>query len=107
MSMPLWNSVPDDQGDCRIPNSELTAPRIGQRDGSAARALPARKTSRSRALRLSPCSATLSARRSSSSDGEGRGPGEVEAEDSGAVATNDEQAELLAARSARAVSGRG
>src|SRR5207249_11804701 len=40
-------------------------------------------------------------------DGEGRGPGKVEAEDSGAVATNDEQAELLAARSARAVSGRG
>ena len=38
-------------------------------------------------------------------DGEGRGPGEVEAEDSGAVAANDEQAELLAARPARAISG--
>src|SRR5205809_180292 len=131
MSRPLWNSVPDDHGDTRMPNSELTAPRIGHREGSAASALPARATSRSSALRLSPCSATLSARRSSSSRGEslpvtrsarsaaetagrgrrdgdsdegadGRRAGEVEPDDPGSVAADDEQAELFPVGPARA-----
>src|SRR5262250_56450 len=69
MSRPLWNSFPDVHGDWRMPNSELTAPRIGHRDGSAASALPAFPTSRSSALRLSPCSATASARHSVDAEG--------------------------------------
>src|SRR2546429_5747659 len=41
MSMPPWNSVTRVHGERRLPNSELTEPRTGQRDGSAATALPA------------------------------------------------------------------
>src|SRR4029450_7257102 len=49
MARPLWNSMPDVHGESRMPNSELTAPRTGQREGSAATALPARDISRSSA----------------------------------------------------------
>ena len=72
ISMPPWNSVTRVHGERRLPNSELTEPRTGQRDGSAATALPARAIKRSRARRCSPCSVTLSARRSTSSFGESR-----------------------------------
>src|SRR2546427_6112153 len=33
MSRPLWNSVTRVQGETRLPNSEFTPPRTGQRDG--------------------------------------------------------------------------
>src|SRR5437016_10410038 len=49
ISMPPWNSVTRVHGERRLPNSELTEPRTGQRDGSAATALPARAIKRSRA----------------------------------------------------------
>src|ERR1700745_959268 len=67
MSMPLWNSRPAVHGELRVPNSELTAPRTGQRDGSAATALPARAISRSSAVSRCVCSFTASPRRVSSS----------------------------------------
>ena len=73
MSRPAWNSVfPEVHGDGRLPNSELTAPRTGQRDGSAARARPAFEIIRSRALRLSVCSRTPSPSLLSSSAGDSR-----------------------------------
>src|SRR3989442_1080582 len=58
MSMPLWNSSPEVHGELRVPNSEFTAPRTGQRDGSAATALPARAIRRSSAVRRWVCSRT-------------------------------------------------
>src|SRR5437773_265752 len=65
MSRPEWNSGAFVHGLSRLPNSEFTAPRTGQRDGSAASALRARVMSLSSARRLSPSSITFSARRSS------------------------------------------
>ena len=61
--------VPDVHGDGRLPNSELTAPRTGHRDGSAASARPAFVIIRSSALRLSVCSRTPSPSLFSSSEG--------------------------------------
>src|SRR2546430_278155 len=67
MSMPLWNSIPGFHGELRLPNSELTAPRTGQPDG-----------------RGDP-------------GADGGGTGEVEPDDPGAVAPDDQQTELTAA----------
>ena len=66
-------------GDWRVPYSELTAPRTGQRVGSEASMRPARAMSRSSARRLSVCSLTESPSRFSSSIGDSRAgaPSEV------------------------------
>src|SRR5216117_479169 len=75
MSMPAWNSGSFVHGDLRLPNSEFTEPRTGQREGSAARALPARPISRSSARRFSPSCMIVSVKRFSSSLAEMPGVG--------------------------------
>src|SRR2546425_913962 len=111
MSRPLWNSVPCAHGDCRMPNSELTAPRTGQRDDATIEGVDRRLllgellfegASLYRELpELHPVPEERAECRDRHRDagerGESRGPGEVEADNAGAVAANDEQAELLAA----------
>ena len=67
MSSPLWNSDLEDHGEERPPKPELTDPRTGQRDGSAASMRVARLRKRSSERRSSPSSLTTLVNRSSSS----------------------------------------